>query len=68
MVAVDVDVLAVHEEVVGLADVAVAEANVAAVPECFGGVGYYDVSEVDAVHFAEHFGGFDSGVAHGEVA
>lgn len=62
------DVFAVHEDIIALVDLYVAQLHVAAVPERFLCKRQLYVLQPDAVHLAEHLGGFDPRVAHRKVA
>ena len=53
------DVFAVHEDIIALVDPHVAQPHVAAVPERFLRKRQPYVLQPDAVHLAEHLGGFD---------
>jgi len=66
-VTFDIDIAAVHEEIIGVGDFDIAQSHVRAVPECFGRIGNSYSLEAQIVHLAEHFRGFDESVAHDKV-
>jgi len=67
VIILDIDILRMHEEIVGVTEVDMAQTDVAAVPECLLGVRDSDMCKLDAVHLAEHLGCLDERVGHFEI-
>ena len=64
MVAVDADVGGMHEEIVGILDTTIRNADMVAVPERFLGIGENAVAQVDVLHTTKHLRCFHTTVAH----
>ena len=65
--SVDVDIVGVHEEIVGMVDLHIAGDDVGYMPESFLSVGDGDVAEFYAIHLAEHLRSVDAGIGHDKI-
>ena len=61
------DVVAVHEDIIGMRNLHSVDIDVAAVPQSFLRVGDVHAAKLYAVHLAEHLGSHNLGVAHFET-
>lgn len=56
-----------HEEVIGMLDINVAQFYTVAMPQCFLCVGDMNIGQLQVTHFAEHLGSLNNGVGHNET-
>ncbi len=63
-VTVDINIGAVHEQIVGVCHFDITECYITAMPQSLGSIRYTDISQRKTVHLAEHLGRVDQRIAH----